>query len=116
MPTPTITFSPAGLRRKQCSRGKRDVIGSIPIAGLRSRNSAEYARGFDRRIGHWLKLQKSSTYIFLSHIFLLAKLKRENVGQKDMKPGLWSNWTQGARLLPERMQVRILPDPYEATL
>ena len=31
-----------------------------------------------------------------------------------MKPGLWSKWTQGARLLPERMQVRVLPDPFEA--
>jgi hypothetical protein len=50
MPTPTIIFSPAGLRRKQCSRGKRGVIGSIPIAGLD---------------------------IFLSHIFLLAKPDRK---------------------------------------
>jgi 5-methylcytosine-specific restriction endonuclease McrA len=32
-----------------------------------------------------------------------------------MKPGLWSKWKQGARLLPERMQVRVLPDPFEAT-
>ena len=31
-----------------------------------------------------------------------------------MKPGLWSKWKQGARLLPERMQVRVLPDPFEA--
>src|SRR5262245_64322861 len=37
------------------------------------------------------------------------------IGLEDMKPGLWSKWTQGARLLPERMQVRVLPDPFEAT-
>jgi len=40
--------------------------------------------GFDRRFGHSKRFEKSSTNIFPSYIFLLAKPKQKYVGQEDM--------------------------------